>query len=64
MITEIENNKSTLDALERLRQALGEISDNVDACTVISLAATRINRLQDTLNGKYNSKEAEKNLGL
>ena len=48
-------------AYDRLRETLG-LSDAVDLCLVLSNANTRINRLQDTLDGKYNPEEAEKRL--
>lgn len=46
MITHIENDRSTLEALERLRITL-ELSDRVGALTIISVAASRINRLTE-----------------
>lgn len=47
MIQEIPNDQTTLNALERLRLALGGLTDTSGACVVISLGATRINRLTE-----------------
>lgn len=59
----IKNNEWTLKALDNLRKTL-DFSDKVDAWTVISAANIRINRLQDTLDGIYDSEAAKKKLGL
>lgn len=47
MIEKIENDRTTLDALERLRLALGDYSDDCGACVIMSNGATRINRLTE-----------------
>jgi hypothetical protein len=56
---EIENNKWTQEALQRLRKALGYDETSVlDAFNFIALAAVRINRLTAQLNGTWNPEEA------
>lgn len=47
MIRSISNNIPTIDALERLRLAIGEITDQVDAYIVLSVGASRIKRLTE-----------------
>jgi hypothetical protein len=59
MIKEIKNDQWTLEALERLRLALGSYSDELDAMTIISLGATRINRLTEKMK---NMKDIAQNI--
>ena len=57
---EVRDNEFFQGALQRLRIALGMKEDSLsDATTIISISASRINRLTNTLNGKYDYKEAE-----
>jgi hypothetical protein len=54
---------STKQAYERLRKTL-DVPEDADLWYVLSVANTRINRLQDTLDGKYDPEEARKRLGI
>jgi hypothetical protein len=52
-----KSDKSTQKAYNRLRETLG-LSENVDLWMVLSTASTRINRLQDQLDGTYDPSQS------